>query len=48
MHSQQQRYGWLCECEVKDTSMLVPGSPLLCLTGSGRDALNEFILIQDH
>lgn len=40
VQDQQQLYGWLCECEVKETSLLVPSSPLLCLTGSSQDGLN--------
>lgn len=27
VHGQQQCYGWLCECEVKETSMLAPAAP---------------------
>lgn len=37
---QQQLYGWPSECEVKGTSVLLPGSPVLCLIGSSYDELD--------
>lgn len=40
VRGQQQLYGWPSECEVKGTSMLLPGSPMLCLTGSSHDELD--------
>lgn len=40
VHGQQQLYGWPRECEVKETSTLLPGSPVLCLIGSSDDELD--------